>query len=504
MKFSQQDKRYISIWFPHLAIDWFELHQPQLKKTAFVLVVPSHGRKVITASNSLAIKNGIEEGMVLADARAILPSLQYFDEKPSLIPRLLKKISGWCIRFTPYAAVDPPAGIILDATGCSHLWGGDEYYLKDMLDRLERKGFHAMATIADTIGCAWATARFGKEIVVEKQKHADTLLSLPPESLRIEANTVERLHKLGLKRIEKLISIPQSSLRRRFGKLIVQRLNQAFGIDQESIQPVCPIEPYQERLPCMEPIVTAGAIEIALQQLLETMCNRLAKEGKGIRTASFKGYRIDNRIVNIEISTSRASNNINHLFHLFELKFSTFEPGLGIELFVLEATKVEDHLPIQSECWKQATGLNNNALSELVDRISSRVGAESIHRYLPDEHYWPERSFKAATSLADQSATEWRIDRRRPLQLLSTPECIQVTAPIPDYPPMLFRYKGKLHKVKKADGPERIEQEWWIEDGEHRDYYSVEDDEGCRYWLFRSGHYDEEKNTQWFIHGFFP
>ncbi|MEP7254049.1 MAG: hypothetical protein ABI683_16760 [Ginsengibacter sp.] len=68
---------------------------------------------------------------------------------------------------------------------------------------------------------------------------------------------------------------------------------------------------------------------------------------------------------------------------------------------------------------------------------------------------------------------------------------------------MSFRHKGKLHKIIKADGPERIEQEWWLQDGQHRDYYYVEDEEGCRYWLFRSGHYDAAKTYKWFIHGFF-
>jgi protein ImuB len=78
-----------------------------------------------------------------------------------------------------------------------------------------------------------------------------------------------------------------------------------------------------------------------------------------------------------------------------------------------------------------------------------------------------------------------------------------VSAPIPDYPPMVFRYKGVVHEIKKADGPERIEREWWLEEGEHRDYYAVEDQEGRRYWLFRSGHYDVDNPHAWFIHGFF-
>jgi protein ImuB len=38
-----------------------------------------------------------------------------------------------------------------------------------------------------------------------------------------------------------------------------------------------------------------------------------------------------------------------------------------------------------------------------------------------------------------------------------------------------------------------IEQEWWIK-GRHRDYYSVEDEEGKRYWLFNQGT-DESKHT---------
>ena len=67
---------------------------------------------------------------------------------------------------------------------------------------------------------------------------------------------------------------------------------------------------------------------------------------------------------------------------------------------------------------------------------------------------------------------------------------------------MLFRYQGKLHQVSRADGPERIEREWWLEQGEPRDYYCVEDEAGGRYWLFRLGHYHNGA-PQWFIHGFF-
>ena len=148
--------------------------------------------------------------------------------------------------------------------------------------------------------------------------------------------------------------MPRSALRRRFGSALLQRLDQALGHEEEMIIPVQPIEPYQERLPCLEPIVTATGIEIALQRLLDTLCHRLQQEEKGLRSASFKGYRVDGKIEEIDIGTNRPSYNSKHLFKLFEIKIETIEPALGIELFILEAPKVEDLSPVQEKLWENA------------------------------------------------------------------------------------------------------------------------------------------------------
>jgi len=496
-------KRFVAIWFRHLITDWFTLREPRLRELPFVVSTPSHGRMVITAANALAEQQGIHAGMVVADARAIITSLLVLDDKPGLTDKLLQRIAEWCIRFSPIVSVDPPDGLILDATGCSHLWDGDSWYLIAIAQRFKAHGYDVRVGMADTIGCTWAVTRFGQQsLLVESEKQLEALLPLPPAALRLEVETVELLYKLGLRQVGQFIHMPRPALHRRFGPTFLKRLDQALGNVEEIIEPVQPIEPYQERLPCLEPIVTATGIEIALKRLLETLCLRLQQEEKGLRSSIFKYYRVDGKIEKIEIGTNRPSCNVNHLFKLFENKLETIEPDQGIELFVLEAPQVEDHSPLQSTLWESGGGLEDTRLSELIDRLASKIGAYAIHRYLPDEHFWPERSIKLATSLDQQSTTAWKIDRPRPLQLLSKPELIEVTAPIPDYPPMNFRYKGKLHKITKADGPERIEQEWWLQEGQHRDYYCVEDEEGQRYWLFRLGHYTD-KTYQWFIHGFF-
>jgi protein ImuB len=497
-------KRFMSIWFRYLRTDWFIRRQPELVAIPFVLSSPDHGRMIVTAANALAQAQGIDIGMAVADARAIIPSLKVLDDKPELANTSLTGLAEWCIRFTPVVAIDLPDGLMLDVTGCAHLWGGEQQYLDEINNRFKHFGYDVRIAIADTIGTAWAIARFVQNnFIIKSGEQTMALLPLPPSCLRIDAAIAERLEKLGLRQINNFISIPRPSLRRRFGMELLQQLDKALGHEEETIIPVIPIEPYYERLPCLEPIVTVTGIEIALQRLLDALCKRLALEENGLRMAVFKCYRIDGKIEKIEIGTNRPTCNTKHLFKLFEIKIDAIEPALGIELFTLDALKVEA-LPItQEELWKNNCGLDNINLSELLDRIAGKMGAGKIHRYVPDEHYWPERSFKAALTIDEPLQTTWKIDRPRPLQLLSKPEVIDVTAPIPDYPPMNFRYKGKLHKIMKADGPERIEQEWWLQQGQHRDYYAVEDEEGHRYWLFRLGHYDVAKSYQWFIHGFF-
>lgn len=495
-------KRFAAIWFRHLATDWMVRRKPELANTPFVFAAPEHGRMIVTAASREAEAKGIMTSMVVADCRAILPTLEVLDDIPGLTTKLLTAIAEWCIRFTPIPAIDEPDGITLDISGCSHLWGGEEPYLADISRKLGAFGYDVRVAMADTAGAAWAVCRYGKgDPIIRPCGQLEALLPLPPASLRLEIATVQRLEKLGLHRVQDFINMPRRALRRRFGESLLQRLDQALGQEFEVIRPVQPVEPYQERLPCLEPIRTAKGIEIALQQLLDMLCKRLAQEGKGLRKSVFKGFRIDGNIQQMEIGTVRPSRNAAHLFRLFENKIQTIEPALGFELFVLEAPVVED-IAIEQETFWHTPGHDDAAISELLDRIGGKVGMHTIRRYLPDEHYWPERSYKLAATLQEKPSTSWRTDLPRPLHILPKPEAIEVAVPIPDYPPMLFIYKGALHNIVKADGPERIEQEWWISGGLQRDYYCVEDEHGQRYWLFRSGHYNDGQ-PDWFIHGFF-
>lgn len=495
-------QRVVMIWFPHLLAEWLLRKKPELEAQPFALVLLERGRRVVKAVNTIAQQKGVYPEMVLADCRALVPELRVHDYDPEQPQKLLSALGEWCIRFTPVVATDLPDCLVLDADGCTHLWGGEAGYISEIQKRFTEFGYTTRISVADTVGCAWAVCHYeNKELIVETGGEAKALSSLAPASLRLEPGITAKLLKLGFNTVSTFMHLPRPSLRRRFGQQLLTRLDQALNAEMELISPIQPISPYHERLPSLEPIRTAAGIEIAIKELLEALCVRLTKESKGLRTCELKCYRIDGDIQKISIGTNRPSRNVVHLFKLFELRISEIEPDLGIELFVLEAATVEELLSSQDALWA-VSGANESALAELLDRIEGKIGPGSIHRYLPAEHYWPEYSMKKATSLTEKPTTQWRTDLPRPLHLLDVPQKIDVSVRMPDYPPLLFIFRGERHTVAKADGPERIEQEWWTQNGEYRDYYCVEDEKGARYWLFRSGDYNSN-TVAWFLHGFF-
>ncbi len=476
--------------------------QPELKDIPFVLVMTERGRRVVKAVNAIAHSKGIFPEMVLADCKALVPELKIFDFDPEEPKKLLTALAEWCIRYAPFISVDLPDGIIMDVSGCPHLWNGEKEYIETIQKRFAEFGYTIRIAMADTIGTAWAVSRFGKSgSIITSGAEKNSLLLLPPAALRLEPAVLERLKKLGLKTIGSFIDMPSTALNRRFGPTITTRIFQALGRLIEITKPVRPISPYQEQLTSMEPIRTAPGIEIALQNLLEALCLRLNQESKGLRTCELRCYRVDGNIQKISIGCNRPSRNVAHLFKLFALKIAEIEPDLGIELFILEAAVVEELINTQDALWTSSSG-NAVVIAELLDKIAGKTGADAIHRYLPAEHYWPERSVKSSSSLTEKPDTAWPEGLVRPMHLLSRPEAIEVSVPIPDYPPLLFKHRGVLHTVKKADGPERIEQEWWIRSGLYRDYYCVEDEKGARYWLFRSGD-NNNGNAKWYLHGYF-
>jgi len=219
-------QRFLSLWFRHLLTDDAASRRPALLTAPFVLAAPDHGRMVVTAANHLAQAQGIQKGIVVADARILLPTLEVLDDQPERSGQLLRAMALWCIRYTPVAAIDLPDGLILDISGCPQLWGGEAPYLAQIVTTLRGKGYDVRGAIADTVGTAWAIVRYGRTTpIIEPGATVDALLPLPVTALRLDPGVTNRLARLGLYKVRHIASMARQALRSRFGNDLLLRLD---------------------------------------------------------------------------------------------------------------------------------------------------------------------------------------------------------------------------------------------------------------------------------------
>jgi len=440
--------------------------------------------------------------MPLADARAIDPGLVVAAADPAGDAAALARVASWCGRWSPWTAPVPPDGIALDVSGSAHLQGGEEELLAEAVERLGKLGIAAQAAIAPSAGAAWALARFGgaRTVVVPPDGTRAALAGLPVAALRLMPETVEMLTRLGLRHVGDLYPLPRPALVLRFGEGLALRLDQALGARAEPLSPLPPPPTRFARRRFAEPIATPDDIRAATALLLDALCCRLAEESTGARRLALTLHRVDGGACVVEIGTARAAREPRHLLRLFDERLGTIDPGLGIEDMMLAATLAEPQGATQLALDRTAAA--GDALPALIDRLTARLGAGAVRRPLLVESHWPERAVRLAVPL-DPARNAIHPDRPRPVRFLPEPEPVEAVAPVPDDPPLLFRWRKVMHRVRRAEGPERIAGEWWRGAKELRDYYRVEDEDGRRFWLYRAGLYRADKPARWYLHGVF-
>jgi protein ImuB len=525
----------------------------QAERVSRPLALTQHGQGGVrlTAVDAAASSLGLSAGMSLADARALAPELAAVPAEPEADATTLAGLAEWCKRYSPWSATDGVDGLCLDITGCAHLFGGEAALLADALRRLACLGFTAWGAVADAPAAAWGWARYRPAGVpaVLPQGEAAPLLGLPVAALRLEAGMVETLIGFGLANIGLVAALPRAPLALRLGEALIERLDRMFGRLAEPISPTAPARIWRVHRVFAEPIGRREDIDAATRDLVGRLCRELSTEGQGARRLALGFFRVDSTIQWILIGTSRPSHAPAHLLRLFAERLEEVEPGFGIEAMVLESPLTEALAAHQSDL-AAADVIDAGDLAALIDRLQMRLGHARVAQLVPVESHVPERAevrkppsvIQRLPSLKEEGRVGGAIaalpvspSRRRqhplpvsasrcrppsqgvrcawtapptparPLRLLSIPEPIAVMAPIPDDPPLSFRWRRAVHRVAAADGPERIGPEWWLADAPRkpRDYYRVEDEAGCRFWLYREGLYGAGEPPRWFLHGFF-
>ena len=533
-------KRILSLWFPRLAAERVLRRRRDVLPPAFAIVGDQSGAQIILSLNPEAEAAGLTLGQPLRDATAMCPGLLTHPADPAGEAQFLTILRRWAGKFSPWVAEEPPAGLVIDLTGCAHLFGGEVALLQEVEQDCRDLGLTFRAGLADTPGAAWALARYagrglqptrsGDDIqqeapatrsravkrrgwerggdaprpatagtaaaMISPPGHArEAVAGLPIAALRLSPDAVEGLNRLGLRRVSDIIGMPRAALARRFGADTLRRLDQALGLDPEPVSPARAPLHFAVRLTLPDPIGLRSDVEAALDRLLPELCLRLKAKGRGARRVQMQAFRTDGRVEVVAVGLARAADTPDRIRPLLALKLDRIDAGFGIDCVRLEAVATEPLHPLQHRGHLDAAAAvvarqtKAAGLEDLIGKLGAHLGPEAVTRRHPAESHIPAKS--ALTLAAAWSAPHdgaWPAPPApRPL-VMFRPE--PVAAPDGPDPPARFRWRRRDLVTRMAAGPERIQPEWWMDDPDWRsgmrDYWRVEVDGGERLWLFHA------------------
>jgi protein ImuB len=559
----QRSRRILSLWFPRLAAERILRLEPGLAETPLAVIAEVGNQRQVAALNEAAQARGLYRGQPLSEAVALCPDLVTRIADASGEAAFLTALRRWAGKFSPWVAEAPPEGLMIDLTGCAHLFGGEEALFHQVETDCADLGLTVRAGIADTAGAAWALARFSGSTARGPDRSGDAidqearatrsragkrhwtrggaappippasgapgnriakpgstrqaLAPLPVAALRIRPETAEGLARLGLRRVGDILGMPRAGLARRFGADLVRRLDQALGVEPEPITPAAAPLHFAVRLSLPEPIGLEADILAGLDRLAPVLCDKLRAQGRGARRVRLEASRVDGDTQVVEVGLARPTDRPDQLRPLFALKTGEIDAGFGIDRLRLSAPLTEPvHATEHKGGWAvsaEATGPRDEdqAIADLIARIGARVGLEAITRARPADSHIPEKTATPLAAAWSERATDWpRAPRPRPLTLFR-PEPIRTSPGIDEGPevPASFTWRGRTLQTRVALGPERIAPEWWLDDPDWRsglrDYWRVTTGDGTMLWL----HYAHGNTAPgglgagWFVHGDF-
>lgn len=510
------------MWFPNWPIQRLCSARPELEREAVIVHGSPESRSpLVTACSRHAVRRHVRPGMPLAEARALAPRGWFALADPAADRAHLRQLAWQCQRFTPLAGVEPaaePESLFLDVTGCTVHFQGLPALCQEVTTHFQQQGYQLRLAAAPTFGAAWAVAHVSAArrtrsapnpshiAILDHNQLRETLNAFPVSSLRLPGDMLMLLAECGLRTIGQLAGLPRSSLPSRFGPLLLLRLDQAWGDVEELLQPDLPTQPIRSEQRFEEPLQESAAVLFCLRELLSQTLSCL--QSQDLQTQQLViHWRLEGETEGgCEIRLLRPTSAAGKLWELLSLRCEGLQLPAGMLSLTVEAIPCPREVISRSLLF-DAADHRESAFLNLVERLSSRLGEQSVVRTRLIPEYQPELAWRAeswlmATSGSPASSAPL-IRGRRPLCLCETPERIVVAVDHASGRPRRFRWRQGDHTVAICEGPERIETGWWRSAGARRDYYRIETSQGGRFWIFQQLAAAQCAAGAWFLHGVF-
>ncbi|MBC5766462.1 Y-family DNA polymerase [Ramlibacter albus] len=405
---------------------------------------------------------------------------------------------GWrALRYTPRVAAVEEA-LLLEVSTCERLWGGRRRLLKQLLGKSD---VLSAATWADGDTSLIALAK------LRSQMQGRDLPAKVPDDLSLEllsqaAEHVATLERVGCRTWGQLSELPRAGVSRRFGAVLVDALDRAYGQQPETYDWLTLPEDFDMKVELTALATSAPELMWTAQRLLSQLQVWLQSRNRGVLALELE-WTLDLRRIDgkplppsemLEVRTAQPTQDMAHLRklvneHLTRTPISA--PANHLRLRSLETTpwggRTTSLLPEDNK--------KGEALHQLVERLSVRLGENNVlvPQMLQDHRPEKMQRWVPARHNTSQPNPETSPDALYPPWLLKRPIELEVRNNVP-------HYQGPLRRPVRLY---RIETGWWDEGKPvFRDYFIARSERAGLVWVFRERPVAGGQ-ARWFLQGLY-
>ncbi len=451
-----------------------------------VLAVVEHRpRQRVVAVSADALARGIETGISIAGAQAIVPGLELKNRDPALEHRTLEEFATWAGRFTPTVSIDPPDGIMLEVSRCLRLFGSLPKLAGRMKGDAADLGFDVRLAAAPTpLAARWlAEARPGTLIRPSSgwSRCLDTLpLHLLAVGAAVSRATLDLLHGIGARSIGDAACLPRDGLARRQGASVTNALARARGELPDPRPWHHPPDRFDARLALPAAVDTIEPLLFASRRLVASLGAWLDGLHAAVDRCCLFLEHEDRPDTVVHIVTGQPGHAEERFVMLMREHLAVLKLDAPVEALRLSA----DCPIIRSSRTPDLFGDTDqarDAATLLLDRLRARLGKAAVHSIRPWPDHRPERAWRESGPGVP--------DLEQPREPLSRPIWL-----LPEPRPL-----SSIDSLMLLAGPERIESGWWDGEDVRRDYFVARTRNSALWWIFRR----LDPAGGWYVHGYF-
>ncbi len=466
--------QWLYAYFPSLQLDHFIRDHAEDKQAAFVVFSPNNNE--ILQVSCAASKAGIQKGMGLAQASALLSSIQLLPYSAETESQQIHLLASQLYRIASDIVLIEPNSVAIKLDPIIHYYQTIDYFIALFHHVVKHTGLKYFFATGPTIESAQVLAFSGSNTVYESNEQA--MLALQTVSLshtQFTPKQVNQFDRMGIRSLKAVFVLPLEEVGKRFDNTFISYL---LALKGKKHIPRATFHPKRHyRYQCELPFELEDSMKLAryLSQPVNDCCNYLISQNLTTDTLLLALHLADTPNHQMEIRAGAPMHCAQDWLSLITLRLEQLKINSPIRGFQLccEQTVVfhatSEHLFTER--------FNQHAENLLMGTLLAKLGADAVelpsikHDFRPDKQVSSQHNKHRNDNMLPPPG-------QQPFWLLNTP------APLTE-------------KTRIAYGPERIQTGWWDDSPVKRDYFIAVNDCGQRLWVFR------DQSSQWFVHGYF-